>query len=101
MSEQLSPEEKAALQKAQAEGLRQEWKATFFEVDDDGHRKVGPAEVSHVVDLETLPTMSARVVAHTAFVFLHNKPDVPEVHLTDYEIERGRLVRPASKETRG
>ncbi|MET7816059.1 hypothetical protein ABZT26_35130 [Streptomyces sp. NPDC005395] len=95
MREQLSAQEKGALQRAQDEGLRQYWKATFFEVDEDGNRKVGPAEVAHVVDLETLPTMRPRSVAHTAFLFLHNHPDVPEVHVSDYEIERVRLAPPS------
>ncbi|MGW4180377.1 hypothetical protein [Streptomyces rubiginosohelvolus] len=74
------------------EGLRKEWKVTFYECDEDGNRKTGPQEAAHTRHVTALPTWSERVVAHTVFHLLRADPSVPEVDMIDYDIEPLGLV---------
>ncbi len=79
-------------------GMRQEWKATFYETDDTGERKTGTAAVAHTRYVTTHPLASPRVAGHAVFHALLRDPHVPEVHMTDYDIERTRLLTPEEDE---
>ncbi|MGZ2355723.1 hypothetical protein LRE75_03285, partial [Streptomyces sp. 372A] len=77
---------------AAREGLRKEWKVTFYECDEDGLRKTGPQAAAHIRYVTALPTWSERVVAHAVFHHLRADPSVSEVDMIDYDIEPIGLV---------
>lgn len=86
----MKKDELEAARAAAAKGLRQEWKVTFYEADEDGTRKLdGQAFTRFIM---TSPFASARPTAHTVFVHLHGDPNVPEVDMVDYDIEKTALV---------
>ncbi|MEU0770538.1 hypothetical protein [Streptomyces albogriseolus] len=85
-----------AAREAAAQGLRQEWKVTFYEADEDGHRKEGGRAFTRYVT--TSPFASAIPTAHAVFTALHHDPDVPEVDMMRYDIDKTQLVPQAVDE---
>lgn len=72
-------------------GDRQEWKVTFYEIDEYSETRIDGGR-KFTLFPTTSPFASARPTTHAMFLFLHGDPEIPPVHMTDYDIEKTRLV---------